>query len=220
MAKAAFSSSYFSSTPFAACMTNPWHRLIIFFIMVFFIYDFIDSSLAATSSRGRMASIYRFTALKERGGKASSDPGIEEFRLAVDGCKVDNMPRLIRREGASITLDYEGEQHRMTGWVIKTKQGQAPEQDPVRYTIEAFDPQQGWIVVGGSSWYYSGTRVKYTTLEDMEIPMARGVWMQVDPSIPAIFMVYFRCSQVMLAPFSPILRPHPSSVLSFPESKF
>ena len=213
MAQAAFSSSYFSSTPFAAVMTNPWHRLILFFIMVFFIYDFIDSSLGATSSRGKMASIYRFTALKERGGRASSDPGIEEFRLAVDGCKVNKMPRLIIQEGASITLDYQGEQHRMTGWLIKTKLGQDPEQDPVRYTIESFDPQKGWIVVGGSSWYYSATRVKYTTLENMNIPLTRGVWMQVDPSLPAVFMVYFRCSQVMFAPISPILKPIPPPVL-------
>lgn len=217
MARAASSSSYFSSTPLAAAMINPWHRLIVFCIMVYMLFGFIDVNQASTSSHEKRASIYQFTALKERGGNESMGPGIDGFRLGVDGCVVLETNAVTTQDGASIMLDYGDQQQRMTGWFIKTREGQDPEHDPVQYKIESFDPQEGWAVVGGSSWYYSATTARYTTSEDMEIPMTRGVWMEVDPSMPVSFMVYFRCSQVLLAPSHPSHRLPPSlSTYLFP----
>lgn len=109
--------------------------------------------------RGRTGSKYRFTALRERGGNASTEPGIETFSLGFDGCWVEHDEHpVMTQEGPSITMDLQGAEQQKDGWYIKTRADQDPmqeQQDPARYKIESFHSNTGWTAVGGSSWYYA-----------------------------------------------------------------
>jgi hypothetical protein len=121
----------------ASASTKMWFRAFLLLAGFYFSYRFLEFALRVQWEVGYSSSnIYRFNALETRSGALATAPGIESFGVIFNACPLDDNNTILVSDGPIMYVIYD-RVVTMNGWHITTSKSKLPEDDPVKFKIEA-----------------------------------------------------------------------------------
>jgi hypothetical protein len=209
-------STFYTSTPIQSAMTKPWLRFFGTLMALYLASEIVtavveqDTIKVGNWQMGRMAKVFKFTALQERGGNVATLPGIISFGPLSRGCSVgiDSNPTL-RSEGPSMFLEFDRAPGvPIDGWQLDTSDVQDPVHDSVRFKIEMQNVDGSWTKIGASSWNFVGVnQLRFDEYGEPGIPLEREGSLVFDYRRPTFIPIYFYNSHfVFMLAFAILVR--------------
>jgi hypothetical protein len=120
----------------ASASTQTWFRAFLIGVSAYLTWRCIDIPISYRNEQSVSSNVYRFTPLETRSGKQPFTPGIDALGLMFNGCRLSVTNGAQLADGNTLYLVFDRPAS-MNGWYIKTPQNGPPEDDPVRFKIEA-----------------------------------------------------------------------------------
>jgi hypothetical protein len=206
MALASTMSAFYTSTPIQSAMTKPWLRLWGLVMALYLASEMVTAAVEQNGSRsdnwrtGKIAKVFKFTAIQDRGGVVPTFPGIISFGPLSRGCSVGiGLNPSLRSEGPSMFLEFDRAPGvRIDGWQLDISEIQDPVHEPARFKIEMQNADGTWTKIGASSWNWIGlSQVLFDEYGEPGLLIERKASMVFDHSRPVFAPVYFYNSQLV-----------------------